>query len=196
MFWIPKIEWAETTKTGDTTNGNPTIGNLTSTADIFVGMNVSGSGIPLDAQVISKTANSVTLNTDAISSASSVSLVFKFVHEFIYPPVSDTEEKFNPRNTASRSLSGLSQVVTNYIEVERNLEFGFINQTDADKLKEKFYLLWASKGNEFTYWPDKDEAPFYIYELSDYSFERVRQIKKHPNFKYLMTFKFRRSLDA
>jgi len=105
--------------------------------------------------------------------------------------VSDSEEKLKPKATITESLSGVQQFQVLYHEAERDLEFFFINQTDADKLKDNFYM-YASLGNSFDYYEDKDIASYKTMTLNKVEFSRTRQVKKHPYFKYSIRFSFRR----
>lgn len=192
-LWIPRLEWNDQSVTGDITNLSPTIINIASTATINVGMIASGTGIPTGAEVISKTATSVTLNVDATSSTSSATVNFFERYDFEFPPVKDSDDIYKPKNVQATSLSGIVQVQTNYIDIIRDLEFWFVNQDDADKLRDNFYLF-AVYGEEFRYYPDKDEAPVYTVALDKFDFKRNRQVKKHPNFKYSLNFSFTRVL--
>ena len=192
-LWIPRIEWNDQTVSASVTNGNATLTSIASTTAINVGMVASGTGIPSNALVISKTANSVTLNVDATSSGS-YAVTFFERYDFEFPPVKDTEEKLKPKQTVLDALDGSQQFTTLYLEATRDLEFYFVNQTDADKLKNNFYL-YAYKGNFFRYFPDKDEAPVYNMQLDKNDFVRTRQVKKHPNFKYSLGFTFRRVVE-
>ena len=157
-------------------------------------MIVNGTGIPSDAQVISKTATSVTLNQNATSSGTSV---FSFVEriDFDFPPSQDTEEEYKPKQTITESLSGLTQFVTDYLEAFRSVQLDFLSKTVADKLQTNFYL-WAYKGQNFRWYPDKAIlAEFQTYELGKFDFSRDRQVKKHPSFLYQVKMTFRRVVE-
>lgn len=190
-LYIPRLEWNDQSVTGTRTSGNPTISGITSTAAINVGMIASGTGIPSDAAVISKTATSVTLSENATSSGTSV---VNFVEriDFEFPPTSDTEEELKPRQTVTESLSGLTQVVTDYLEAFRSVELSFIPSAVADKLRDNFYQ-YAYKGRSFRWFADKAfPLVFQTYELGRFDFARDRQVKKHPTFLYRIKFTFRR----
>lgn len=189
-LWIPRLEWDEVSVTATRTATSPVLSSIASTAEINVGMIVNGTGLPTDAVVVSKTVSTVTLNVDATLSGSSV-LVFKERYDFEFPPVSDSEEILKPKLSVIESLSGLQQFQVSYLEAERNLDFFFINQTDADKLKDNFYI-YAYLGNSFKYYQDKDDAGYQTMTLNKYDFSRTRQVKKHPYFKYSIKFSFRR----
>jgi len=154
-------------------------------------MIANGTGIPTDAVVISKTVNSVTLNVNAtLSGTSAVNFVERI--DFDYPPSSDTEEELKPKQSITESLSGLTQVVTDYLEAFRTVEMGFLTVTVADKLKDNFYL-YAYTGQSFRWYPDKAfTASFQTYELGKWDFSRDRQVKKHPSFLYRIKMTFRR----
>lgn len=61
--------------TGDTTTGSPTITAIPSTSLLETYHGVSGAGIPSGSWIVSKTANSVTLNQNATATAGSVSFL-------------------------------------------------------------------------------------------------------------------------
>lgn len=189
-LFIPRLEWNDQTVTGTRSSGNPILSSISSTAAINVGMIAIGTGIPTGATVISKTVNSVTLSENATSSGTSGVTFFERL-DFDFPPVSDSEEQWKPKQTVTESLSGLQQTVTDYLEAIRDVRLNFVTTTLADKLKTNFYL-YAYLGNTFRYYPDKDEAEVFTYELENKNFSRVRTVKKHPNFLYEVALKFRR----
>lgn len=190
MNLIPRLEWNDQIVSATRTATDPVLASIASTTNISVGMIASGTGIPIGATVISKTVNSVTLSVAAsLSGTSNVTFFKRF--DFQYPPIDDTEEVLKPKNNVSTSLTGKQQVSTLHVEATRGLEFGFVNSTDADILKNDFYAF-ALYGNEFRYFPDQDETPFVNYEMERYEYKRDRQIKKHPAFLYKMSFLFRR----
>jgi hypothetical protein len=193
-LYIPRLEWNDQSATGTRTAGSPTISAISSTAAINVGMIASGTGIPTDAVVISKTANSVTLNVNATASGTSVVSFFERI-DFQYPPSADTEEQLKPRQTVTESLSGLTQFVTDYLEAFRSVTLDFLTKTVADKLQNNFYL-YAYKGGAFRWFPDQAiPGTYQNYELGRFDFQRDRQVKKHPEFLYQVKFQFRRVVE-
>ena len=190
-LYIPRIEWNDQSVTGTLTSGSPTISGITSTTGINAGMIVNGTGIPSDAVVLSKTATSVTLNQNATLSGTYAANYLERI-DFDFPPTQDSEEEYRPKQTITESLSGLTQVVTDYLEAFRSVEMGFLTQTVADKLQNNFYL-WAYKGNSFRWFADKAfTTTFQTYELGKWDFSRDRQVKKHPSFLYQVKMTFRR----
>lgn len=189
-LFIPRLEWNDQSVTATRTSGNPTLSSISSTAAINVGMVASGTGIPSGATVISKTVSSVTLSENASSSGTSAVSFFERI-DFDFPPSSDTEETFSPRQTVTESLSGLTQVVTDYLEAFRTVTLDFLTQTTADKLRDNFYSF-AYLGKSFRWYADKDIASYQTYELNKFDFARDRQVKKHPSFLYQIKFGFRR----
>jgi hypothetical protein len=190
-LYIPRIEWNDQSATGTLTSGSPTISGITSTTGINAGMIVNGTGIPSDAVVLSKTATSVTLNQNATLSGTYAANYLERI-DFDFPPTQDSEEEYKPKQTVTESLSGLTQVVTDYLEAFRSVEMGFLTQTVADKLQTNFYL-YAYKGNSFRWFADKAfTATFQTYELGKWDFSRDRQVKKHPSFLYQVKMTFRR----
>ena len=189
-LYIPRLEWNDQSVTATLTSGSPTLSGISSTAEINVGMIASGTGIPSGAAVISKTVSSVTLSANATSSGSyAISFVERI--DFDFPPTDDTEEQLKPKQTVTKSLSGLTQVVTDYVEAFRSVTLGFISSTVADKLRDNFFE-YASLGNSFRWFEDKAIGSSKTYELNRYEFSRDRQIKKHPSFLYEIKLSFRR----
>lgn len=189
-YWIPRLEWNDQTITGTTSTGNATITGITSTANINVGMICTGTGIQADSKVLSKTLTSVTLDKTATGSAT-VSLTFFERYDFEFPPVKDTDEVWKAKQNVIDSLNGTQQFQNLYLEATRAVEYWFVNQTDADKLKTNFFM-YVYQGAFFRYYPDKDEVEVFNYQLEPRTYERVRQVKKHPYFKFKINFIFRR----
>ena len=187
---IPRLEWNEQSVTATRISGNPTLSSISSTAGINVGMIASGTGIPTDAVVISKTVSSVTLNVNASLSGTSV-IIFVERLDFQYPPKIDSEEELKPSQTVTTSLSGINQYQTNYLEGVRDLEFDLVQQTDADKLKDNFYI-YAYKGNSFKYYEDKDVISYKTVELDQKSFSRKRRTSRGSSFFYSIKLSLRR----
>lgn len=191
-LYIPRLEWNDQTVNATRNSGTPTLSGISSTAAINVGMIASGTGIPSDATVISKTVNSVTLSGNATSSGTSAVTFYERI-DFQFPPSEDTEEEYRPKQTVTESLSGLTQFVTDYLEAFRTVQLDFLSLTVADKLQNNFYL-YAYRGGAFRWFPDKDVLPLVStsYELGRFDFKRIRQVKKHPSFLYQVQFTFRR----
>lgn len=193
MSYIPRLEWGEISFVGTLTIGNFTITGIASTTAIAVGMAVTGTGIQADSVVLSKTINSITLDKSATANGAQNLAAF-YRYDFQYPPVSDSEDNLRAINTVSKSLSGIQQTQTNYIEANRALEFGFVLSSDRDILQDNFYQSYAALNAEFRYFEDKDLAGFETYTLSKFDFDDNRQIKKHPVFLYKIKFGFRRAI--
>jgi hypothetical protein len=65
----------QTSYTGDTTNGSPTVSNIASTAGMYSGQAISGSGIPASTRILTvDSATAITLNANATATASGVTL--------------------------------------------------------------------------------------------------------------------------
>lgn len=192
-LYIPRLEWNDITGlTGNTTINDPNVTGISSTETLRVGMIVTGVGIPAGTRIVSKTLTSVVLSQNATATGSSVSLTFFERLDFQYPPKFDSEEKMKPQQKITTALSGVQQVQTDHLEAERELEFWFLNQVDADLLKDWFYIQWAVYGKSFRYYPDQDDSVVFEYTLNKFDFQRDRQVKKHPEFLYKLKFSFRR----
>lgn len=191
-LFIPRLEWNDQTASATRNSGSPVLSAISSTTAINVGMIASGTGIPSGAVVLSKTVSSVTLSENATSSGTSVVSFVERI-DFSYPPSSDTEEEYKPKQTVTESLSGLTQYVTDYLEAFRSVQLDFITKTIADKLQTNFYI-YAYQGGQFRWYEDKDVLPLVskTYELGKFDFARERQVKKHPSFLYQIKFTFRR----
>jgi len=192
-LYIPRLEWNDITGlTGDTTNNDPNVTGISSTERIREGMIVTGVGIPAETRIVSKTLTSVVLSQNATASGSAVALTFFERLDFVYPPKFDSEEKLKPQQKITTALSGVQQIQTDHLKAERELEFWFLTQEDADLLKQWFYIGWAVYGRSFRYYPDQDDSVVFEYTLNKFDFQRDRQVKKHPEFLYKLKFSFRR----
>jgi len=189
-LYIPRIEWNEIIQTGDTLTGTDTILVMPDTIGIEVGMTVTGVGIPVDTTVLVVNANDIQISNDATATNTAETFTFFWRYDFEFPPTKDSEFVRKPKNAVAASLSGLQQVQTSFLEGERDLEFWFIKQDEANLLRDNWYL-WAYKGNYFRYFPDKADAEVFTVELNKYDFNRVRQIKCHPEFKYSLKIAIR-----
>ncbi len=193
-LYKPRLEWNDVSGlTGTLVSGTPNVTLISSTAALRVGMILSGVGIPSGTRIVSKTLTSVVMSQNATASGSAISLVFYERYDFEYPPKADSEEKTKPQQKITTSLSGLQQIQTDFLEFERDLEFWFLNQTDADLLKDTFHNSYAVFGNSFRYYPDQDDSVVLTYILNKFDFKRDRQVKKHPDFLYKIQFSFRRN---
>lgn len=165
-FAIPKIQYKNVDTTGDTTNGNGTINDIADTSDIEVGMFVRGTGVPTGATVGSKGANSVTLASGVLCTATgnNVTLAFGWEIEFDYPPIEPSGELYETKATVSESLSGVRQVAVSYVEANRKLKFSFLSPA-IFALVQDFLEDHALHGNAFRYYPDKTLSSYTSYEL-------------------------------
>jgi len=103
--------------TGDTTNGSPTVSNITTT-DLSIGMTVTGTGIPADTRISDiPTATTITLSKDATATNVGVSLTFG-------QELADTDY-------ASLQLASNSTAAALY-EALKTLAYGSTNKLDTD----------------------------------------------------------------
>jgi len=190
-LYIPRIEWRDVAITGTLATSSTTISSIADTSEIQDGMIVIGDGIPEDTTVVSKTSSTITISNAATSTGTeSLDLFYRF--NFTYPPTIDSEDKLRVNNKVSESISGIRQIQTNFIFFERDLEFGFVTKAQINTLQRYFLIGWASLGKQFRYFTDKEDEDFETYELRSFNFDRVRQVKKHPEFLYKIRFSFRR----
>jgi hypothetical protein len=73
---------------GVTTSGNPVVTGISNTANLLIGMSVTGTGIPLGATVVSVATNSVTLTANATASGNPT-LTFKTTYTGANPAVGE-----------------------------------------------------------------------------------------------------------
>lgn len=182
-LFIPRIDFAIKNFSGTTSNGSPTITGIADTSELVVGQVVKGPGIPFKSLIESKTSNSITLSEDATEANVGEDFTAATMVEFVYPPSEDSEWQMKAVGTNTKSLSGMSQTVTQYIEETRKITFGFITSTLANSLRSTF-ISEALLGADFDYFEDKAVDSYESCELSTLSHTRKRQVKKHPSFLY------------
>lgn len=99
---------------------------------------------------------------------------------FDYPPTVDDGDQFVPTNTVSISISGVRQVSTNYVEIQRTVTFEFVTQT-LKMLYDSFMSTWAVLGNTFKYFEDQNSGTFVYYEISDLQTKSKKIMPKTAN---------------
>lgn len=184
-LWIPRLEFNDVPFTGDVHSGSDTIDNIDDTTGLREGMIAKGPGIPGGSKIITIDVDSIILDQDATTDVDAGSLAAFIRFDFQFPPSKDTNVTYKPVNSVIDSLSGKRQVQTNYVEATKQLEHWFLNQADAAILESDFYLSWAAMGCKFRYFPDKDDSTFLDVSLDKpHTFDKPRQVKKHPDFLY------------
>jgi len=194
--FIPKIEWLKGSVTGTSAIGSPVITAIADTSAVVTGatynMFFEGAGIPAGAVVLSKTANTVTLDQNA-TAAATVSFDFGHRLEFDLPPKKEpigTDPKWS--GSTSTSKSGLVQFIEDYIEIETSLQFSHVSQAIKDKF-EWFLLKHCLRGSEFSFFSDKNEpASELVVEKNDnYTTPGFKVItRKGAGFNFIWSFKF------
>lgn len=190
---IPRIDFSIKNFTGTTTISSDVITAVPDTSEIVVGQVIKGTGIPFQSIVLSKTSNSVTISEDATAANTAIALTAATMVEFVYPPSDDSEWQMKAVGTKVKSISGLSQVVTQYIEETRKLTFGFITHTVMNNLRSTFFTE-SLNGNKFHYFEDKAVNSYETCEFDVLSHSRKRQVKKHPNFLYEFDMTIRKAV--
>jgi hypothetical protein len=188
---IPRIEWNDISIVGDT-HTSTTIDGIADTTLIKVDMVVTGSGIPTDTRVVSKTSSSILLSKVATSTLSDTTLSLFERFDFTYAPSKDSEDQPVPSLKETRSLSGEIQTKFDYLEYQRQVVYDHLTQTKRDVLRDDFYAAWAVYGNDFRYYYDKADSAYKVYILKDKKPDFDRQIKKHPYFLYQVKLSFMR----
>lgn len=195
MHFIPKIEWLKGTLTGTTSIGSPTVTGIASTAAIQTGMAYNmffeGTGIPAGALVISKTANSVTLDKNATANGTET-FSFGFRIEFELPTKKGPFDE-NPKwvGSVATSKSGLTQYTEDFIEIETKVNFSHISQAIKDKF-EFFLLNHALAGKSFSYFLDKGEptSELAVEKNDNYTSPGFKVMtRKGAGFNFLWEFK-------
>jgi len=113
-----------TTTTGDTVGGSPIIINVVSTANVVVGQSISGTDIPPDTFVLSKTLNTITISNPAIGSSIGVVLTLR---DFIQVGT----EIYIASNT-NNPITGEFNVNTTDIEQATNNFINVLNEASPD----------------------------------------------------------------
>ena len=171
-FNIPKIQWNNVDLTGDLSSGSAVISNIADTSEVVVGMFINGLNIPDNTSVLSKTTNTVTMSAGktATGNATGQAIYFGYEVQFDYPPIEKNGEILDSKSTVNVSLSGVRQVSTNYIEVNRKLVFSFLSPA-IYALVETFAKNWGIYGKSFRYFENKTSLTGYvIYELDGLNF--------------------------
>lgn len=192
MEQIPAIEWDEKNPIGDTTNGSATISSVDDTSEIEIGMVIDHANFAYNSRVVSKTVNTIVMDSNALADGTDLTLSFFRRFEFDYPASTDQGEQAVANQTTTRALSGARQTVTNYIDLDRVLTFGFISKASMEELRDEFYFAWAMLGKSFRYFNDKEIDAMVIYYNDTNKWSQKRQIKKHPDYLYQLTFNFTR----
>jgi len=192
MYQMPALEWNEQVIAGESTTASAVLTNTGATTNILAGMVIDHPDFPYNTRVLSKTTDTITM--DQVATGTTVAGSFSFFRrfEFNYPAQKDEGEQATANQSVTRALSGNKQTVTNYIELERALTFGFVTQAERDELRDDFYFDWALLGNSFRYYNDKEVDSFVEYQVDNSKYSQKRQVKKHPDYLYQLTFAFSR----
>lgn len=165
-FPIPRIQYKNVDTEGDVASGSGVINDIEDTSEIEVGMFVRAAGVPSGALVGTVGANSVTLASGVLATASNGDTPIKFGFEvlFQYPPIEETGENLEPKSTVTEALSGIRQVAEHYLEGVRKLKFSFLSQS-IYTLLDTFLRTHGTKGKAFRYYADQTLDAYVDYEL-------------------------------
>lgn len=191
MLLIPAIEWNKRIITGATTLASPTVTGIADTTLIIVGNVLESAFFAYNSRVVSKTVDSITMDSNALSTSASFTGDFYNRYDFEYPPTTDNEEVTKIEKRTATSLSGKRQTVVDYIELERDLTFGFITPADRAILL-SLYEDFLGLGEKIRYFQDKEINSSVLYEDNGNNFSQTRQAKKLGSFLYEIGFKLRR----
>lgn len=168
---IPKLQYLNTSFTGDRTSGSAVITNIADTTDLAADMVVVGTGVPSGAVILTvDSATQITLDMNATATATSASFDAYFEISFDYPPVETKGEQYDAKENISISLSGDRQVSINYIEAMRDLKFSFVSQTIKDLL-DTFFTTHGVYGRDFRYFEDNQSASYITYEIDKLKYQ-------------------------
>jgi hypothetical protein len=190
--YIPKIQWNDQLIAGDTTSGSAVIENVADTSLIEVGMTTPSSVFPNSSTVLSKTASSITMSANALTTE--IGEEFSFYNEvvFVLPVNRRPNESFEPNQNISVSVAGIRQIQTNHILAKLRLTFRFIEPLVYERLRDYFYLQWAALGEEFRFFESNDESGFKTYEIDRFPLNPEREIAKGGDFLYKFDISLRR----
>lgn len=192
MHLIPAFEYDEQVKSATITSGSNVI-TLDSVTNIVSGQVIYGAGIPYNSRVVSIVGLDVEMSQNATASSTSSVSFFKRI-DFDYPAESDKGPQLSAIKNVTKSLSGVQQTVTNYLEEKRKISFNFVTKTLRDALIDDFSKTHLILGKPFRFLQDKEVNSHVIYESDSNSIPQDRTIKKHPDFLYKIDFDFRRAL--
>ena len=192
--FVPRLEWNDIEIEGDSSIGSPTITGIADTSEVVVGMIISHADFPVDTEVISKTANSITLSEDSLgTSTDEVFDLFERVTMDFPCPTEDSEEQVKANTSVSSSVAGQRQVQRNYLEGRLDQEYRNLTPAKFTQLRDRFFSAWASYGRTFRWFESyEDTANFREYELDVQDFDPKRAIPKNNDFLYKVKFRFRR----
>lgn len=111
---------------------------------------------------------------------------------FTYPPSQDDGEQFDAKEKTTTALNGTRWTFVDYIEVKRKVTLSFLTDSQVEALR-TFYLNWASKGEFFAWYDDKDVAQLKNYQLDKNSFTLKKITSNGPtSFLWELTLEMRR----
>jgi len=191
---IPKIQYKNYALNGTTSIGSNTVTGIADTSSIENGMFVRGTGIPTGALVTGKTVNSVTFSGAAATANGTVSIAYGFEIIFDYPPIEQDGEQLDPHETVTTSLSGIQQVIVDYIEAYRSPVFSFVSESIKNKI-DTFARYHLVLGKTFRYFDDRDSITYIEYESKNRKYSPIKIAPKGENiYVWKMKLEFRRIL--
>ncbi len=191
---VPKIQYKNYSYNGTTAIASNIITAIADTSFIEAGMFVRGTGVPTGATVVSKTSSTVTFSGTAAAANGTVSIDYGFEIVFDYPPIESNGAQLDPKETVTTSLSGVKQVIVDYIEEFRSLNFSFLSESIKTKM-DTFARYWFCLGKTFRYFDDKTSVSYIEYEAKDFKYLPVKIAPKGENiYVWKIALAFRRIL--
>lgn len=178
-FAIPKIEYNVSMLVGDSTLGDGTISGFASVVGLTVGMFARGAGIPDNSTIGSIGSGSITLADGVLATSSNTDATYEFGTkiEFDFPPIEPNGEELENNASVSKSLAGVIQVSTNFVEANRKPKFSFISPSIYAQL-DTFLRTFAIYGNSFRYYDDKTTTTYFDFELDSLKINPKKQFPK------------------
>jgi hypothetical protein len=196
VSWAGLLRWRELSLSLIYTASNTTItcSNISDALLLRVGMRVISSNFTAGFAII-QSINSIagTFVVSNVSTASNTQTSdVRFEYQFEFPPNEDSDDQIQSESTVQRSLSGIEQVQTFHLRINRQIQYNFITKNDRDFLMSDFFKNWSLQGKEFRY-RETDTENFKTYQLQSYQFTNSRTVKKHPSFLYSLNLNIKRS---
>jgi hypothetical protein len=130
--------------TGNTTINSTSVTNISSTTNIIAGMTVTGTGIPANTTVVSKTSTSIIISNQATATGTAVSLSFTAPANNTFIVTFNTGTSVNPTNvtktmTFTGSATGTATLLSSILSTINTSVSGYgvatVTQTTSGYLK-------------------------------------------------------------
>ena len=190
--YVPRIEYLNTSFTGDTTDASNVIDDIADTSALQVGMTITHANFPDETTITTVNASDIVVSNNATATSNDVSIDAVHRIDFDFPPnefdvFGDTRKYVGK---VSVSANGKYQTSFNYTEEDRKLNFRFVTQTIKDLLV-SFMDNHGGLGREFRYYNDKDVADYESYKIEKGN-RKLRPARKFAQDLYTIKLRMRR----